>query len=130
LELIHRARDNLMLGLHWSGNMDAKPLPGVSLKILQQMDGPIPGYVTVIVELKVAAGTVVGRHLHPGIESTYVVEGEAELTIDGQPPRVLRGGEAFQVPPNTVHSVKIGDKNAKACSSLVVEKGKPLVIPA
>jgi quercetin dioxygenase-like cupin family protein len=110
--------------------MDAKAMPGVSLKVLQQMDGPIPGYMTVAVELKVAAGTAVGRHIHPGIESTYVVEGEAELIIDGQPPRVVREGEAFQVPSNTPHAVKVGDKDAKACSILVVEKGKPLVTPA
>ena len=110
--------------------MDAKPMPGVSLKFLEQMDGPIPGYMTVIVELEVAAGTAVGRHTHAGIESTYVVEGEAELVIDGQPHRVVHAGEAFQVPPNAVHSVKIGDKNAKACSTLIAEKGKPLVIPA
>jgi quercetin dioxygenase-like cupin family protein len=110
--------------------MDAKPMPGVSLKVLQQTDGPILGQVTVIVELEVAAGTAVGRHSHAGIESTYVVEGEAELAIDGEPHRVVHAGEAFQVPPNTVHSVKIGDKNAKACSTLTVEKGRPLVIPA
>jgi quercetin dioxygenase-like cupin family protein len=110
--------------------MNATPLPGVSLKVLQQMDGPMPGYATVIVELKVAAGTVVGRHSHPGIETTYVVEGCAELLVDDQPSRVVRAGEAFQVPPNTVHSVKVGDKDAKACSTLVVEKGKPLVVPA
>jgi len=94
------------------------------------MDGPMPGYVTVIVELKVAAGTVVGRHSHPGIETTYVVEGYAELIVDQQPSLVVHAGEAFQVPPNTVHSVRVGDKDAKACSTLVVEKGKPLVIPA
>jgi quercetin dioxygenase-like cupin family protein len=110
--------------------MSATPMPGVSLKVLQQMDGPMPGYATVIVELKVAAGTVVGRHSHPGIETTYVVEGYAELIVDHQPSRVVHTGEAFQVPPNTVHSVKVGDKDAKACSTLVVEKGKPLVMPA
>jgi quercetin dioxygenase-like cupin family protein len=114
----------------WSLDMDAKPLPGVSLKVLQQMDGPMPGYVTVVVKLEVAAGTVVGRHTHPGIESTYVVEGDVELLIDRQPPRLVHAGEAFQIPPHIVHSVKIGNKNAKACSTLVVEKGKPLVSPA
>ena len=110
--------------------MDAAPMPGASLKVLQQMDGPMPGYATVVVELRVAAGAEVGRHSHPGIETTYVVEGYAELTVDHWPSRVVRAGEAFQVPPNTVHSVKVGDKDTKACSTLVVEKGKPLVIPA
>ncbi|MGA7955673.1 MAG: cupin domain-containing protein [Xanthobacteraceae bacterium] len=110
--------------------MNAAPMPGVSLKVLQQMDGPMPGYATVIVELEVAAGTMVGRHSHPGIETTHVVEGYAELIVDHQPSRVVHAGEAFQVPPNTVHSVKVGDKDAKACSTLVFEKGKPLVMPA
>ena len=75
-------------------------MPGVSLKVLQQMDGPMPGYATIIVELEVAAGTMVGRHSHPGIETTYVVEGYAELLVDDQPSRVVRAGEAFQVPPH------------------------------
>jgi quercetin dioxygenase-like cupin family protein len=110
--------------------MDAKPMPGVSLKVLQQMEGPMPGYLTVVVELEIEAGTAVGRHSHPGIESTYVVEGEAELVIDGELGRIVRRGEAFQVPPQTVHRVTIGSSKARACSILVVEKGKPLVRPA
>jgi quercetin dioxygenase-like cupin family protein len=89
-------------------------MPGVSLKVLQQMDGPIPGYATVIVELKVAAGTVVGRHSHPRIETTYVVEGYAELLLDDEPSCIVHAGEAFQVSPNTIRSVKVGDKDAKA----------------
>ncbi len=109
--------------------MDAKPMPGVSLKVLQQMEGPIPGYLTVVVELVVDAGIAVGRHTHPGIESTYVVEGEAELFIEGQPGRVVRRGDAFQVPPHTVHRVTIGSSKARACSTLIVEKGKPLICP-
>ena len=65
--------------------MDAKPMPGVSMKVLGKMDGPMPRYVTVIVELEVADGTAVGRHTHPGIETTYLIEGEVETVIDGQP---------------------------------------------
>jgi quercetin dioxygenase-like cupin family protein len=90
---------------HWSWNMDAKSMPGVSLEILQEMDRRIRGHVTVIVELDVAAGTAIRRHMHPGVELAYVVEGEAELAIDGQPHRVVGAGEAFQVPTNTAHSV-------------------------
>ena len=79
-------------------------MPGVSLKVLQQMEGPMPGYLTVVVELEIEAGTAVGRHSHPGIESTYVVEGEAELVIDGELGRIVRRGEAFQVQPFEIGS--------------------------
>lgn len=102
-------------------------LPGVSLKVLQRSDGPLPGYETVILELEIEAGTVVGRHAHPGIESTYVVEGTAELLVDGHPTRTLKPGDAFQIPPNLLHSVNVGNSKAKACSTLIVEKEKALV---
>jgi quercetin dioxygenase-like cupin family protein len=107
-----------------------KAIAGVSLRVLNKVDGPIEGYETVVVELQIPAGTFVGRHSHPGIESTYIIGGSGELSVDGQDGRLLQSGDAFQVSAGKVHSVKIGDKEAKACSVLVVEKGKPLVAPA
>ena len=56
-----------------------------------------------------------------------MVEGTAELLMDGQPARALKPGDAFQVPPNLPHSVRIGQARAKACSTLIVEKEKALV---
>lgn len=97
------------------------------MKILQRSDGPLPGYETVLVELQIEAGTVVGRHAHPGIESTYVVEGTAELVLDGQPARDLKPGDAFQVPANLPHGVRIGPGKARACSTWIVEKERALV---
>lgn len=99
-------------------------------KVVQQTDGPAPGYETIVVEIEVEPDTVAPRHTHPGVESTYVIAGHAELTIDGQPARTLRAGDVFQIPAGTVHSMKIGNEIAKACSILVVEKGKELVLPA
>jgi len=107
-----------------------KAMPGVNLRVLSKIDGPAEGFETVIVEINVPAGLVVGRHSHPGVETTYVLEGSGELTIDGEASRVVARGEAFQVPVGRIHTIKIGDKDAKVCSVLVVEKGKPLVIPA
>src|SRR5437667_1257108 len=71
---------------------------GVSRKILSQMDGPAPGYVTLLVEATIEAGAAVGRHTHPGIESAHVLEGGFELPVQGQPTRTLKPGESFQVP--------------------------------
>jgi len=66
--------------------------PGVTRKILSQMDGPATGYVTVLVEATIAAGVTIGRHTHPGIESAYVLEGGFELPIQGQPTRTIKPG--------------------------------------
>jgi quercetin dioxygenase-like cupin family protein len=104
-------------------------LPGVSLKVLQRMDGPVEGYEVVMVEIEIPAGTLVPPHTHPGVESTFVIEGSGELTMEGHPPRPLVAGDAFQAPPDTVHSVKIGDK-ARVWSALVVRKGEAFTKPA
>jgi quercetin dioxygenase-like cupin family protein len=105
-------------------------LPGVSLKELHRMDGPVAGYEIVMVEIELAAGTLVPPHTHPGVESTYVLDGSGELRIEGEPPRTLRAGDAFQAPPDTVHCVQIGEQRARVCSTLVVRKGEPMVSPA
>ena len=106
--------------------------PGVTRKILSQMDGPAPGYVTVVVEATIEPGVSVARHTHPGIESAYVLEGGGfELPVQGQPTRTLKAGDAFQIPPETPHAGgKPSDTKAKILAIYVVEKGKPLASPA
>jgi quercetin dioxygenase-like cupin family protein len=54
---------------------------GYTRKILSQMDGPTPGYVTILVEAELQAGGTIARHTHPGIESTYILEGSVEIPI-------------------------------------------------
>jgi quercetin dioxygenase-like cupin family protein len=105
--------------------------PGVNRKILSQVDGPAPGYVTIQVEAEIEAGVTVGRHTHPGVESAYVLEGGLEVPIEGQPTRMMKPGDGFTVPPMTPHAGgKNGDKKTKILSTYVVEKGKPLASPA
>jgi len=103
---------------------------GVRRKILQQTEGPMPGYVTVAVEIEIDAGFLVARHTHPGIESTYAMEGGGQLQVDGQPALPVQPGVAFQVPMATPHSFQNGDKVTKLAATFVVEKGKPLASPA
>jgi quercetin dioxygenase-like cupin family protein len=105
--------------------------PGVTRKILSQMDGPMPGYVTIIVQAEIEPGVMVARHTHPGIESGYVIEGNLELPIEGQPTRALKSGDAYQVPTGIPHAGgKPSDTKVRVTSTFVVEKGKPLVSPA
>ena len=72
--------------------------PGLTRKILAQMDGPMPGYVTVNAEVEIEPGVFVARHTHPGIESGYLLEGGIDLAVQGQPTRSLKPGDGFQVP--------------------------------
>ena len=107
------------------------PTPGVTRKILSQTDGPTPGYVTLLVEATIEKGTPVARHTHPGIESAYVLEGGFELPIQGQPTRMIKAGDGFQIPAETPHAGgKPGDATSRILITYVVEKGKPLASPA
>jgi quercetin dioxygenase-like cupin family protein len=104
---------------------------GLSRKILGQTEGPLPGYVTILVETEIAPGAFVARHSHPGIESSYILEGTLEVPIDGQPTRTLTAGDAFVIAANTPHAgVKNGDKKTRIATTYIVEKGKPLASPA
>lgn len=104
---------------------------GVTRKVLSRTDGPAAGYETIIMDVTLDPGASVARHTHPGIEFTYVMEGEIELPIQGRPTQMLKAGEAFQVPPETPHA---GGKPTTAKTRLlvnyIVERGKPLATPA
>jgi len=104
---------------------------GVTRKILSRTDGPAAGYETIIMDVTLDAGATVGRHTHPGIESTYVMEGEIELPIEGRPTTTAKAGDAFQVPPNTPHAGgKASTAKTRLMVNYIVEKGKPLASPA
>jgi quercetin dioxygenase-like cupin family protein len=104
---------------------------GVKRKVLSQLDGPMPGYVTINTEVEIDSGVTIARHTHPGIESSYVLEGGFELPIQGQPTRMLKAGDGFQVPPETPHAGgKPGNTKSRIAITYVVEKGKPLASPA
>ena len=82
-------------------------------------------------EVEIEPDMVVARHTHPGIESGYVIDGEIELPIEGQPTRVYKAGDSFQVPTATPHAgSKSGPKPVRIVSTYIVEKGKPLASPA
>ena len=72
---------------------------GLKRTIITRTDGPIQGYETVNARVDLDAGALVARHTHPGIESSYVVDGALELSVDGQGTHTFKAGDGFQVPP-------------------------------
>jgi quercetin dioxygenase-like cupin family protein len=97
---------------------------------LQKFDVPGANYETVIGLAEIAPNANVGRHTHPGVEGGYLIEGGMMLMVEGQPPKEIKPGDSWQIPPGTIHDAKAGSGGAKVIASYVVEKGKPLASPA
>ena len=62
-------------------------------------------------------------------ETGYVLEGELELLIDGQPPLRIKAEESNQISEGAVHDAKAGDKPFKVLGVYVVKAGQPLASP-
>ena len=104
---------------------------GLTRTLVGKADVSIPGREAVVARVEVAAGGHAGRHTHPGDEISYVLEGQVELLVDGQPPRTYKAGESFVVPAGTIHDASnASGEPVRLLGVYVVEKGKPLATPA
>nr|WP_315598817.1 cupin domain-containing protein [uncultured Cupriavidus sp.] len=104
---------------------------GLTRTVVGRSDVSIPNHEAVVARVDVAPGAYAGRHTHPGDEVSYVLEGEAQLLVDGLPPRTLKAGESFVVPAGVIHDAhNPGGTATKLVGVYVVEKGKPLASPA
>jgi quercetin dioxygenase-like cupin family protein len=103
---------------------------GIKRTPLQRVEFP-EGYVTVTGLAEIPPGGTAGRHTHPGIETGYLLEGEADLIIEGKPDLHLKAGDSYSIPAGAVHDAKVhGDKPLKVLGIYVVDKTKPLASPA
>jgi quercetin dioxygenase-like cupin family protein len=106
------------------------PPQGIKRTILQRIDGPTPDYETIIASAEIEPGFHVPRHIHPGIESAYIVEGAAVLSVDGRDDKPVTGGDTIQVQARTPHQLQNGDKPTRIVSTYILEKGQPISLPA
>lgn len=107
-----------------------QPSGGIKRTQLQKIEFP-EGYNTVTGIAEVPPGGSAGRHTHPGIETGYILEGEADLIIDGKDPVRLKAGDSYSIPAGVVHDAKVhGDKSLKVLGIYIVDKDKPLASPA
>ena len=106
----------------------AQQAPGITRIDLQQRDLSAPGREVIQNRVEISPQAPPFKHFHPGEEIIYVLGGELEYQIDGQPPRTVTAGEALMVPAEAVHAVKnVGSGDAAELATYVVEKGKPLI---
>lgn len=89
----------------------------------------VPGYE--VVQTRACSGVAFGRRWHPGEELVYVLEGSLDYQIDGRPPVTLGAGDVLFIPAGTIHAARnVGTGKGAELATYVVEKGKPLVVPA
>lgn len=102
---------------------------GIKRTPLQKIEFP-KGYNIVTVIAEIPANTLAGRHTHPGVDTGYVLEGDATLIVEGKPDQALKARDSYAVPAGIPHDVKTGAKGLKIMAVYVVEEGKPVATPA
>src|SRR5258708_34952644 len=96
---------------------------GIKRTPIRSIDYP-PGYTTVTVIVELAPGVCAGRHIHPGIDSGYVIEGDLLLKVDGKLDQTLKAGASFETQPYTPHDA-CTVSGLKALDTYVIERGRP-----
>jgi quercetin dioxygenase-like cupin family protein len=98
---------------------------------LQDQPISVAGHHGVTARVDIGHGVESGRHMHPGEEFGYVLEGTLQLEIDGRAPQTFKTGDVFFVPAGVVHNGRnTGSVKTTLIGTYVVESGKPLSAPA
>jgi quercetin dioxygenase-like cupin family protein len=105
--------------------------PGVKRTELQRHDLSASGREVIQVRVAVDPGVALPMHSHHGEEMVYVLEGTWEFQLEGKGVQTLKAGDVAFVPTGVKHWAKnVGSGTGSVLATYVVEKGKPLVIPA
>ena len=113
------------------------PAGGPRVKVLleqvlaERLDGQ-QAKVT-LVEVEKAPGNVSAAHRHPGAVVGYVLEGEVESQVEGQPLKTYRKGDVFYEPARALHAVSRNPSQAAPARFLAffvtAKDEKALVLP-
>ncbi len=123
---------SLILIIAGSAPLVGKPAdPGIVRNNLLREDLSTRGREAVQVLVEFAPGAEFPSHSHPGEELVFIVKGALEYVVDGKPAVMLDTGDVLFIPAGAIHSVRnVGEKDAAELATYIVEKGKPLLIPA
>ncbi|WP_050808182.1 cupin domain-containing protein [Asticcacaulis biprosthecium] len=86
--------------------------------------------VVTVMERQFDLGQGSGWHIHHGTEMVYIAEGEIELRVGTEAPRVLRAGDSVQIPREMPHTAtNIGQVPVKLIITYVTDSGSDLRTP-
>ncbi len=95
---------------------------------------PFPGDPTreiVLLRATFSPGDSTPPHQHPGFLVGYVLTGELEFQLEGQPLQRLTAGDRFYEPPQSAHVVSRnpGESTTQVLAFIVHDKGARVMIP-
>ena len=95
---------------------------GEKQEILQRIKVPNTNYNMVLGITDIPANESKPYHTHKFPEVVYILEGDISVSIKNKKPFVVKKGESFQMPPNTLHETKAGKKGAKIIFTIIADK--------
>jgi len=102
---------------------------GIKRTELQRHDLSDSAREAIQVRIDFDPGTVFGKHLHPGEEIIYVLEGQLEYQVGDKLPVTISAGSVLFVPAGVIHSARNpGKGKAVELATYITQKGKTLVI--
>ena len=80
-----------------------------------------------VVKREFPVGSSSGWHVHPGVETAYLLSGTMSIEMAGQPRMIQHPGNTFTVPRGVAHNgSNIGKVPARLLITYVVDKGVPV----
>ena len=119
----------VLLGFGIIGVSDAQTVGAGGMRSTELQRSEVPGgaYVMVLLQTEMDVGARDPLHSHPGVQIGYLVTGSIRLSVEGQPDKVIKAGESYQVPAGAPHAaVSLGPEMYKSVTSYIVDKTKPI----
>ncbi|MEQ7871622.1 cupin domain-containing protein [Chromohalobacter salexigens] len=99
---------------------------GIKRTVLQKTEYP-EGYVVNCNVIEVPNGESASPHFHPGLEMTYVLDGEFDLVTKGKPDKRFKPGMSYMVQGCDVHFARVvGDKPIKLLCVFINREEEPV----
>lgn len=99
---------------------------GIKRTVLQRTEYPENFTVNFNI-IEVPNGTSASPHTHPGLELTYVLEGEFDLVTEGKPDRRFKPGMSYMVTDSDVHFARVlSETPIKLLCVFINEKSRPV----
>ncbi|MPT09131.1 MULTISPECIES: cupin domain-containing protein [Comamonas] len=99
---------------------------GITRTVLERTEYP-ENYTINFNLIEVPNGCSANPHTHPGLEITYVLDGEFDLVTEGKPDRRFKKGMSYMVADSEVHFARVvSDIPMKLLCVFINEKNKPV----